>query len=212
MKTNEINGFVLKLYEILNSCKPGLSYLPQYAIIGWVEWWQGHLCREGLENYSVIISNFYCNNIKFILNATWIWCNTEVIGKVTLPEANKTYDNKTLKIKCTGRLNSIFPMKLFLWKLPEEKLEILEHKKAKILCSSGQTYHKVQMAVNEGEKHYLFNKKYKHMCKALFGWLRCLFPSSFPYRISVMLFLIYVIRPLLLFLSCYVNVILDAEG
>lgn len=38
-------------------------------------------------------TGFYCNDTNFTLSATEIWCNTEIIGKITLLEANKTYDN-----------------------------------------------------------------------------------------------------------------------
>lgn len=37
-----------------------------------------------------MLSNFFCNNTKFVLNATGIWYNIEIIGKETLPKANKT--------------------------------------------------------------------------------------------------------------------------
>lgn len=48
---------------------------------------KGCFCHEGLENSCY--ANFFCNNTKFILNAIGIWYNIEILGKETLPKANK---------------------------------------------------------------------------------------------------------------------------
>lgn len=51
---------------------------------------KGHFLSGGIRNSSVMLSNFFCNNTKFIVNATGIWYNIEIIGKETLPKDNKT--------------------------------------------------------------------------------------------------------------------------
>lgn len=85
MKIKEVNGYALKRYEILNP--PNLAYC-NYSN----KHRKGTLLLEKIREFLCYskYNNFYYNNSKFILNATGIWYNTEVIGKVILPEANKT--------------------------------------------------------------------------------------------------------------------------
>ena len=56
---------------------------------------KGRFCWGGSNNSCVIVSDFYCNNTEFTLNNTGIWCNPEIIGKITSPEAHKTYNIDT---------------------------------------------------------------------------------------------------------------------
>lgn len=81
---------------------------------------KGHFCWEGL-NSSVIVSDFYCNNTTFTLNNTGIWCNTEIIGKITCLRLMKPLVILILKKQYIGKLNLILPMKSFLWKLIGQK-------------------------------------------------------------------------------------------
>lgn len=137
---------------------------------------QGRFCWEGLKNYSVTLSNVYCNNTRFTLNNTGIWCNTEIIGRITLPEVHKTYDNIDTEKPMYWEIELNPPHEVISMETnwPEEKLELLDNEIVESLNSSGQTYHKVQLTVDEGGKHIIsLIKNYDNTCKGFFNWLGC---------------------------------------
>lgn len=65
-------------------------------------------------------SNLYCNITKFTLNNTRIWCNTEIIGRMTLPDVHKICDNIDTEKPMYWEIE-LLPMKPFLWELIGQK-------------------------------------------------------------------------------------------
>lgn len=80
-----------------------------------------------------------------------MWCNTEITGKITLPDINETYDNIDTENPICWEIEFNAPMETSYW--PEEKLKLPNHEIEKPHHSYGQFFHTIQMAVDEGGKH-----------------------------------------------------------
>lgn len=79
------------------------------------------------------------------MDAVGIYCDTEVMGRVTLPEVNKNHDNvDTENPMCWEiELNPPHGVVSVETNGPKEKFELLDHEIRESLHSSGQTYHEV---------------------------------------------------------------------
>ena len=109
-----------------------------------------------VREFPFILSDFYCNNTKFMLNTTGIWCNTKIIAKIILSRVDKTYQNIDTGnlIYWEIKLNSPHEVISVETNWPEEKIELLDNEILGSLNSSGQTYHKVKITGDEGGKYY----------------------------------------------------------
>lgn len=97
-----------------------------------------------------------------------------------MPEVNETYHNIDTENSVYWGIVLNPPYEVLSTEInwSGEKLELLDHEIVESLHLSGQTYHKVQMAVDKGGNIISLIKNYDDSCKVFFGQLGCLFPSN----------------------------------
>ena len=131
-----------------------------------------------------------------------------------MPEAHKTYDNIDTEEPMYWEIELNLPHVVISMETnwQKEKLELLDNEIVESLNSSGQTYHKVQMRVDEGGKHIISLIKIMiiHVKGFSVGWDACSPYLDFSLSsIRHLLFLITVIGLLLLLSSmigkCYIR-------